>query len=230
MEGWRGWDEYAPFYDWENARTLDRRDVRFWTRLAARVEGPVLELGCGTGRVSVPVARQTRSFVGLDRSGAMLARARRRFRRASLSAPRAALVQGDIRRLSFGTGAFDLVIAPYGVVQSLLTDEDLTETLDSIARVLRRDGRLGIDLVPDLPQWREYTRRLRLSGRRPRGGAHVRLIESVWQDRERGLTIFDQEFVEGQRSRRRMSQFSLAFRTLPVQEMIGRLERAGLEI
>ena len=34
-EGWQGWDDYAPFYDWENAQTLPRRDVRFWQRLAA---------------------------------------------------------------------------------------------------------------------------------------------------------------------------------------------------
>ena len=31
-EGWHGWDDYAPFYDWENARTLGRRDVPFWLR------------------------------------------------------------------------------------------------------------------------------------------------------------------------------------------------------
>ena len=29
-EGWQGWDDYAPFYDWENAQTLARRDVAFW--------------------------------------------------------------------------------------------------------------------------------------------------------------------------------------------------------
>ena len=52
--GWDGWDAYAPFYDWENRRTIGRRDVRFWTDLARRADGPVLELGCGSGRLSVP--------------------------------------------------------------------------------------------------------------------------------------------------------------------------------
>lgn len=47
-EGHHGWDEYAPFYDWENARTFGRRDVPFWQRLAASRGGPVLELGAGT--------------------------------------------------------------------------------------------------------------------------------------------------------------------------------------
>src|SRR5713226_6479144 len=77
-EGWQGWDQYAPFYDWENARTLGRRDVPFWRRVASTAGGPVLELGCGTGRVSRPLARAGVDLVGVDRSAAMLDRARRR--------------------------------------------------------------------------------------------------------------------------------------------------------
>ena len=71
-EGWQGWDEYAPFYDWENARTLGRRDVPFWRRVARQAGGPVLELGCGTGRVSLPLAKAGVDLVGIDRSGEML--------------------------------------------------------------------------------------------------------------------------------------------------------------
>ena len=88
-EGWTGWDEYAPFYDWENARTVARRDVPFWQRLAAAQDGRVLELGCGTGRITLPVLKTLRlrsgqagaQVVGVDRSAPMLARARHRLRR-----------------------------------------------------------------------------------------------------------------------------------------------------
>ena len=79
--GYEGWDEYAPFYDWENARTLGRRDVPFWRNLALQARGPVLELGCGTGRISLPLARAGVSLVGIDRSAPMLPRARTRPRR-----------------------------------------------------------------------------------------------------------------------------------------------------
>ena len=72
-EGWQGWDEYAPFYDWENARTLGRRDVPFWRTLAAQAAGPVLELGCGTGRIALPLGRAGSHVVGIDRSAPMLA-------------------------------------------------------------------------------------------------------------------------------------------------------------
>ena len=90
-DGTQGWDAYAPFYDWENARTLGRRDVAFWRRLADEAGGPVLELGCGTGRVLVPVARAGVPVVGVDLSAPMLDRARRRIRCAR--GIRAALVQ-----------------------------------------------------------------------------------------------------------------------------------------
>ena len=75
-EGWQGWDEYAPFYDWENAQTLGRRDVPFWRRAALKAKGPVLELGCGTGRVTKPLARAGVDIVGIDRSAPMLDRGR----------------------------------------------------------------------------------------------------------------------------------------------------------
>ena len=69
------WDDYAPFYDWENARTMGRRDVAFWRGLAARERPPVLELGCGTGRVLMPLARAGVRAVGVDLSAAMMAQA-----------------------------------------------------------------------------------------------------------------------------------------------------------
>ena len=227
--GWGGWDAYAPFYDWENRRTMGRRDVRFWTDLARRAGGTVLELGCGTGRLSVPVARAAPRFVGLDRSEAMLRRLRARIRRARL-AGRASIVRGDVRALPFRRDwRCRLVMAPYGMLQSLLSDEDLTRTLDAVAGVLARGG--------------DVRRRRRagpaaLGGISPAGGAaragergrRVTLIESVRQVPEHGLTVFDQEFVEWRGRSRTAHRFSLAFRTITVPRMAERLERAGFRV
>jgi ubiquinone/menaquinone biosynthesis C-methylase UbiE len=228
-EGWQGWDAYAPFYDWENARTLARRDVGFWQRLAAAQEGTVLELGCGTGRIALPAVRAGARLVGIDRSGPMLARARQRLRRARLQT-RALLVRGDIRELPFRTRRpFSLVMAPYGILQSLTREADLRATLASVARVLRKGGLFGIDLVPDLPRWSEYDRRISLAGRRGQSTT-LTLVESVRQDHRKRLTIFDQEYIERRGREQRIHRFALTFRTLSVPQMTARLERAGFRV
>src|SRR5688500_4966298 len=185
-DGAGGWDEYAPFYDWENAQTVARRDVPFWQRLASAQSGRVLELGCGTGRVSVPVARSGADLTGIDRSQPMLERAGQRLRR--LRGASTHLVRGDIRALPFRRRpGFALVMAPYGILQPLTRERALRQTLDSVHGVLRPKGLFVIDLVPDLPRWSEYQGRKSLAGRHGRA-AHLTLIESVRQDRKRRLT------------------------------------------
>jgi hypothetical protein len=159
----------------------------------------------------------------------MLRRAKRRLVRAGI-ADRAMLVRGDIRVLPFRSRhRFALVMAPYGILQSLTRERDLRATLTSVAGVLRRGGLFAIDLVPDLPRWAEYRRRVSLRGRR-RDGSTVTLIESVRQDRRRRLTIFDQEYIERRGRRRRWHRFALTFRSLSVPEMSRRLEAAGFSV
>ena len=229
-EGYEGWDEYAPFYDWENARTLGRRDVPFWRTVALGAGGTALELGCGTGRIATPLGRAGVSVVGIDRSDAMLARANRRLRRARLSG-QVSIVRGDIRALPFPSSTFSLVIAPYGVLQSLLRERDLSATLRAVHEVLRPGSTFGVELVADLPSWDEYKKRVSLKGwKNRRGGAHVTLVETVRQDRARHLTIFDQEFTERVGRTRRTRRFALTFRTLSVPQMARRLEKAGFVI
>ena len=227
-EGWRGWDQYAPFYDWENARTMGRQDVRFWQDLARREGGPVLELGCGTGRITMPVARTGVPIVGVDRSTPMLAFAKQRARRVP-RVNRPGLVRADIRALPFEEGTFSAVMAPYGILQSLTREADLVATLTESARVLAPGGTLGIDLVPDLVAWDEYRDRVRFKGK-TRDGASLTLIESVRQDRRRKLTIFDQQYVERRGRKTVARQFSLTFRTLPLPAMVSRVEAAGFRV
>jgi ubiquinone/menaquinone biosynthesis C-methylase UbiE len=228
-EGWQGWDEYAPFYDWENAQTLGRRDVPFWQRVARKARGPVLELGCGTGRVSLPLARAGIDLVGIDRSAPMLERARRRLKpRGTRAAPDVRFVRGDIRALPFQDASFPMVVAPYGILQSLIRPRDLTATLASVARVVAAGGTFGIDLVPDVPKWREYENRVGLRGKS--GQTQLTLIESVRQDPKRRLTTFEQKYIERRGTETREHRFDLTFRTLSVPEMTRQLERAGFGV
>ena len=158
-DGSQGWDEYARYYDWENARTMGTRDLAFWKRMVSGASGPVIELGCGTGRVLLKTSgvvsaeergrkRHPRS-IGIDRSAPMLDIARRRARRLPARV-RPVLVRADIRALPLAPASAALVIAPYGILQSLVRDGDLAAALAESARVLRSGGRFVVDLVPDL--------------------------------------------------------------------------------
>ena len=230
-QGHEGWDEYAPFYDWENARTLGRRDLPFWRNMARHAGGTVLELGCGTGRLAIPLGRAGVSLVGIDRSEPMLRRARQRVKQFRLAST-VRLVRGDIRALPFQLSApFEMVMAPYGMLQSLLRERDLTQTLQAVRDVLRPGGIFGLELVADLPSWEEYRKRVSLEGwRAKRGGSHVTLVETVTQDRARRLTVFHQEFTERRGRQTQKRRFALTFRTLSVPQMARRLEKTGFEI
>jgi len=234
-EGWHGWDTYAPFYDWENARTLGRRDVPFWVETLATTRGPVLELGCGTGRLLAPIARSwatpggsARQLIGIDRSAPMLERARRRLARVP-KVVRPHLLRGDVRALPIRPGKLGAVVAGYGILQSLLNDRDLDSTLDAVAAALKRGGLLGIDLVPDLPVWEEYSGRIPIRGQFA-PGTTLTLVESVRQDRRKGLTIFDEQYVVRRGRAVRKHQFQLTFRTLSMDRILARIEQAGFRI
>jgi ubiquinone/menaquinone biosynthesis C-methylase UbiE len=231
-EGWEGWDAYAPFYDWENARTLGRRDVPFWRDVARRVQGRVLELGSGTGRIALPLARAGVPLIGVDRSAEMLRQAVRRavtLRRQGRKKTSLRFIRADIRHLPFADRSFGAVLAPYGIVQSLTRERDLAATLESVSRVIAPGGLFGLDLVPDVPNWREYANRVQLKGRAQKG-VHLTLVESVRQDRRKRLTTFEQTYVARRGNKVTRHTFDLTFRTLPLPVMVRRLERAGFSI
>jgi len=137
--------DFGAMYDAMPAYAL-RGDAAFYVDEAVRVGGPVLELGCGTGRILLPVARAGVAIAGLDASPAMLARCREKLA-AEPDAVRArvSLHQGDVRDFSLGT-TFGLVTAPFRIVQHLTTIDDQLRCLACVARHLAPRGRFVFDV------------------------------------------------------------------------------------
>jgi len=128
-----------------------RRDVRFYVEEAAGVRA-VLELGCGTGRVLLPLARAGCTVVGLDNSWQMLARCRAKIAAepAAVQA-RITLHHHDVRSFDLGGGAtYPLVIAPFRVLQQLPAVEDQLALLAAVTRHVAPGGRFIFDVFnPD---------------------------------------------------------------------------------
>src|SRR5882672_11506580 len=117
--------EDATLYDWEYRRRRD--DVSFYRMLADERGGPALDLGCGTGRIMLPLLADGHVVVGVDHSRAMLARAAERVARLPPSGRRRALlVRADLRRLAVTAAPrFALAIVAFHGIQHLVTDAEL---------------------------------------------------------------------------------------------------------
>lgn len=121
--------------------------VPFYVDLTRQQAGSVLELACGTGQLTIPVARLGFSTVGLDLSGAMLKVARQRASTADVSV---AFVQGDMRNFSLRR-EFDLIFVARNSLLHLLSNEDLLATLSAARRHLTPKGVLAFDIFnPDV--------------------------------------------------------------------------------
>jgi SAM-dependent methyltransferase len=148
MERAGGYDGYAfvaELYDYV-VPYRERQDVAFYVEAAKASGGPVLEIGCGTGRVLIPTARAGVPIVGLDLSPRMLDICRGRLEQEPEEVRSwAELVQADMRAFDLGR-TFRLVTTPFRPFQHLTTVEDQLACLRCIHRHLPGGGRLILDL------------------------------------------------------------------------------------
>jgi SAM-dependent methyltransferase len=121
--------EAAKYYD---VNPMIPDDLAFYQARLPSSDAVVLELGCGTGRVLIPLAAVCGFIHGLDRSQAMLARCLQKVQAAAIPPTKACVELGDITQFALGR-ALDLIIAPYRVFQLLETDAQV----DGLFRCVR---------------------------------------------------------------------------------------------
>ena len=141
------YDSMARYYDIvHSSLSADREYV---LGLAKGAGGPILELGCGTGRLLLPLARAGHTVTGIDNTPAMLARARTRLDQEPLDVQqRVALVEADMKTLSLPQADryFSLILLPYNTLLHFQTDE-IQQLLRNASRYLHLEGRLFIDVI-----------------------------------------------------------------------------------
>lgn len=195
---------------YENGRYYDqayrrrRHDVRFYTDLAVDTGGPVLELGAGTGRVALAIAKAGLEVVGVEPMAPMRERAMERLERLPRAVrDRIELRAGDVERLRLRR-RFPLVIAPFNVWMHLYTREEIERGFATVRHHLEHGGRFAFDvLLPDpVSLSRDPNRRYR-GGEvpHPRDGARYRYSEYFRYDPASQIEtiMMDFEHPQGER-------------------------------
>lgn len=133
----------ADIYDWLHASVV--ADIDWLLTQAAHTGGPILELGCGTGRLLLPLARAGWPVTGVDRSAEMLALARRQLAQEPETVQqRVSWLEADMLTLALPTAAYALAVLGYNTVMHI-PPAHLPDLLRRLARALRAGGRLIID-------------------------------------------------------------------------------------
>jgi SAM-dependent methyltransferase len=163
--------EDASLYDHEYKRRRD--DVRWYQALARkelRRGSDILELGCGSGRTLIPLARDGWRVTGVDNSATMLDRCRERL--ARFRDVRVELVRADFRSLALGR-RFPLVICPFNAFMHLYSRQDVERFLEVVRAHLQPGGLFAFDVMNPDRAWlsRDPNRRwARTRFRHPRTG------------------------------------------------------------
>lgn len=139
----RAFDAWAEYYD--IVHTGLPGEAEFYVGQAVRAGGPVLELGCGTGRICIPMAMSGVDVTGLEISKEMLARCRAKKRAAGKTPGRMTLIHGDMRDFEIDA-RFDLIVIPYRGFMHLLSPDDQLACLDAARRHLTDDGLLVLNV------------------------------------------------------------------------------------
>lgn len=222
-----------PFlYDWEYRRR--RADVAFYRMLADERGGPILDLGCGSGRMAIPFLEDGHQVVGVDLSAQMLARAQaRRLRLPTPARRRGLFVRGDLRRLPV-RGAFPFIAMAFHTIQHLIEDDDLLAALRAVRDLLTPDGWFVFDVFYPKADWlaRPPGRRFdRIVFRHPGTGQRTEYSVSHRMDQgRRALHMFihyrpiDAAGVVAPRGR----VIRLVHRQLPPSQVAELLQQAGL--
>lgn len=166
-------DRFAPFYDNDYRNYSD--DIQLIVDLAQDAGESALELGCGTGRVLIPLAATGCRVTGVDNSPALLALAQSKGVQADVTA-RLQLIKADLRSFALPEKGFDFAYCVSNTLMHLNTQADQLAALRTAHAHLRPGGRLLIDLFnPDIPHLTA------VSG--------VQVLADRWEDETRGATV-----------------------------------------
>jgi len=198
-------------------------DGQFFLDIAQDSGPRILDLGCGTGRLAIPLCRSGKQVTGLDAMPTMLDQARRKAGDLPIR-----WVIGDFRDFQLGE-AYDLAISCAHAFQGLLTEEDQQRFLACVTRHLAPQGMLGFDTRNPSPHhleapagethWHSYV---------DPAGNRIDASGTQTYDPATGLMRYDIFRTSQKTGSRQAAHITIKFTPLPV--LSGLMEKAGFDI
>jgi SAM-dependent methyltransferase len=183
----------ARYYDAAHGTAASlRADASFYEALAVEGGGPVLELGCGTGRALLPIAARGLACAGLDASPAMLEQFRGKTGAASVE-----LACGRMEAFDFRTRRFRLIFSAFRAFQHLDTVEQQLACLSRVRAHLEPGGLFAFDVFnPSLENMARDADPEALDLAFRHDGREVKRFVTVTRDRVRQLIHLTMRYVE----------------------------------
>ncbi len=223
---WAEW--YDIFYS-----AADPGDIEFYHGLCRASGGPVLEIGVGTGRIALPLAREGMEIVGIDLNEPMLKVAQRKALEAAPLSGSLKLIQADMRKFDLKR-QFPVVTIPARTLLLAITEEDQFHTLCCAASHLAPDGTLAFNLFypdPEMLADEPDEEFLLEVVEKPDGGRYVLTAKNRFDTAEQlnhGVQIAEELDAAGEVLRR--EELEVVVRYLYPDQVTSLCERAGLEV
>lgn len=223
------WDEYAFLFDWElNAISSHQaEDYKAWLKLSKRIGGKVLELGCGSGRITSKLANQGIDISGLDNSPTLI----KMIKEKHPNFPKDKIFLGNMLTYKFPS-RYKFIFYSYSTFQYLLSLEEQIQALQHIRQYLNPNGYIAFDVCPytcDLPL--EQTKTLLYKRYNKELKTDISMFTSHQVDRISQITTWQDSYVmENLQGKREVLHHTLSLKAIRGDFMQLLLRQCGFKL
>lgn len=220
------WDTYSRYYDWELEMLFpeQNQDIEFWKQFAQNYGEPILEIACGSGRVTIPLLKAGFQITAIDFSEKMLAL----LKQNAGNYTNLELVQADMRHFSL-ENKFAKAFISYFSLQQLLTIPDMLNCLQTIHKHLQSGGKLGLDIMPCVCEGPDKMELSPLYSA-PFQGKTVTMYSSYQIDRLHQIKHWQDKYYEVSETGRTVLENKVSLKECPPDLMELLLEKAGFRL
>lgn len=221
------WSAHAKYYDWEFDLicTKQREDVRIWKALAKEYGSPILELCCGSGRITEELIKDDHIISAIDNSAEMLAIL------SNKNLPNLEIIKADIKNFRL-LKKFNFAFISYSSFQQLLTLDEQILCLNNIHDHLEDGGVLAMDINPRICEGEEtYPRTPSYTAEFTQNNSTVTMYTSHRIDRIKQIKHWRDEYLEiaeNGEEQRTFVEISLKECSLDYMKLL--FEKCGYEI